>query len=347
MTAPRSALSQVWLAGTVALTVGSFAVTIALAPPANAQPGRALQWLLFVGSSVHVAATGWFYSVPEVRGYVWQHRQRYVYVPLALVAGTAVVAALVPPERFAVPLLAFFAWQFFHFQKQNLGMAALAGVSRGAGSVRPGERKAIVVAGCAGIVGLLAHPELLQLAVRVPDVVRWLFPVAGAVFAAGVLAGLVLLWRRPAGERPIAYVAVYLLSLLFFLPVFVFTSPYAAVAGLTVAHGYQYLLVVGLVAGAGPGGRSNLVAIAVLVNMALLGGLALNAASHLHGAGPAGRLLFGAYLGLSMAHFVVDAGLWRLRDAFPRAFLSERMPYLLLPRGRGTPEVAAGEPARS
>ena len=32
---------------------------------------------------------------------------------------------------------------------------------------------------------------------------------------------------------------VYGVSLLFFLPVFVFGSPYAAVAGMTVAHGYQ------------------------------------------------------------------------------------------------------------
>jgi hypothetical protein len=30
------------------------------------------------------------------------------------------------------------------------------------------------------------------------------------------------------------------------------------------------------------------------------------------------------------AHFIVDAGLWRLRDEFPRNFLSQRLPYLLL-----------------
>ena len=31
-----------------------------------------------------------------------------------------------------------------------------------------------------------------------------------------------------------------------------------------------------------------------------------------------------------MAHFVIDAGLWRLRDEFPRTFLRERLPYLLV-----------------
>jgi hypothetical protein len=37
------------------------------------------------------------------------------------------------------------------------------------------------------------------------------------------------------------------------------------------------------------------------------------------------------YLGVVMAHFVIDAGLWRLWDAFPRRFLTARMPYLLRP----------------
>jgi hypothetical protein len=30
-----------------------------------------------------------------------------------------------------------------------------------------------------------------------------------------------------------------------------------------------------------------------------------------------------------MAHFVIDAGIWRLRDEFPRQFLTSRLPYLL------------------
>src|SRR5215467_6281893 len=61
-----AALRRLWLAGTVALSLVAVAGAITLAPSASVPPGRALQWLLFVGSSVHVAATGWFYTVPEV-----------------------------------------------------------------------------------------------------------------------------------------------------------------------------------------------------------------------------------------------------------------------------------------
>jgi hypothetical protein len=105
-----------------------------------------------------------------------------------------------------------------------------------------------------------------------------------------------------------------------------FHSPYAAVAGVTIAHGFQYLLLMSLVAAGGP---DRPVALLVLVNVAALLGLALNQLSHLHSAVAPLRALYGVFLGLSMAHFVIDAGLWRLREEFPRTFLRQRLPYLL------------------
>jgi hypothetical protein len=327
------ALRRLWLLGTLTLSVVAFAATIALAPAGSAPPGRALQWLLFVGSSVHVAATGWFFTVPDVRRHARAHPGRYLIAPAALVATGVAGAVLLPSTVLNWLLLAFFGWQFFHFQKQNVGMAALSGW------LRRGERRAIVATGVAGIAGLLAHPELLQVAVHTP--VHWLFPVAGTAFAATVIAGFIVVARGPAPARPPGFFLVYGVSLLFFLPVFVFGSPYAAVAGMTVAHGYQYLLIVGLLAG-GPAGRpAKALGLALLVNIALLGGLGLNLASHLHGGGPAARGVFGVYLGLLMAHFVVDAGLWRLRDEFPRAFLSARVPYLVKPAAVQPPQPPA------
>ena len=323
-------LRRAWLLATLGCTLGAFVVTIAMAPGVHESPARSLQWLLFVASSVHVAATGWFFTVPEVRAHARRHVRRYILAPLVLVVGGAVVAMVLAPGHFTWLLLGFFAWQFFHFQKQNLGMAVLAGVSAGAGSVTLLERRALIAAGCAGISGLLVHPQLLQLAlgVRLPVV----FALACLAFGGSVLVGVLALRRRPRDARPWSYCAVYLSSLLFFLPVFVFADPYAAVAGLVVAHGGQYLVIVGLVAAAERADRSRLISLALLVNIALLGGLALNMASHLHGGGLVERGVFGVYLGAVMAHFVVDAGLWRMRDEFPRAFLRSAVPYLLDPR---------------
>jgi hypothetical protein len=316
-----------WPWATAALTLGAVAVAIALAPPASAAPVTALTWLLFVGSSVHVAATGWLYTQPEVRAYARQHRARLVRLPVALILGSAVAAALVSPALTAWCLLPYYAWQFFHFQKQNVGMAALAASARRVASPRPAERRAMMIAGWAGIAGLIAHPGLLQL--RVSPGLSGLYSAAAAVFAGAAVTGAAALTRRPAPDRAPSFCVIYLSSLGFWVPVFVFGSPYAAVGGMTIAHGLQYLLLVGTVAaaeGQRPGGTLRL---AACCNVALVGGAVLGAASHLHGAAPAGRLLFGAYLGAVMAHFVIDAGLWRLRDPFPRAFLASRVPSLV------------------
>ncbi|WP_127356567.1 hypothetical protein [Actinacidiphila soli] len=327
-------LRGIWLCGTVVLTLGCYLASIALAPAGSAQPVPALGGLLFLGTSVHVAATAWFWSVPEVRGHMLARRGRYVLAPVALVVGTALLAAAASPRAFVWVLPVFLAWQFFHFQKQNLGLAALSATAYGDGRLDRAERAAVTAAGVAGIVALLSRPELLQLTVDLR--LRFLFPPAAIAYSAAVGAGCVLLLRRrrPGG----AFVAVYVMSLLFFLPVFVFASPYAAVAGLTAAHGYQYLLIMALVAGGGRPGLARLVSLALLLNIGLLLGTLLNLASHLHGSSAAGRALYGAYLGAVMAHFVIDAGLWRLRDEFPRRFLTRRLPYLL---GAGRPSAAA------
>ena len=81
---------------------------------------------------------------------------------------------------------------------------------------------------------------------------------------------------------------------------------------MTIAHGVQYLLLVGLVAS----GQANpVLRLAVLCNVAVAGGLVLSLASHLHGSAPGIRWLYGAYLGVVMSHFVIDAGIWRRRGA--------------------------------
>jgi hypothetical protein len=354
----RGSRGQAWVWATALLTAGAFATTILAAPAAGTAPASGLAWLLFVGSSVHVAATGWLFALGEVRAHARAHPARYVWIPLALVAGGAVTAAALSPAGLVWPLLGYFAWQFVHFQKQNLGMVALAASSLRVRGLDGLERRALTWAGIAGTAGVVAHPGLLGLELaHGPQAVFW---VAASGFACAVAAGLLALARRPRAARPAGYCAVFGCSLLFFAPVFTFASPYAAVGTMTVAHGLQYLLLVGLVAGgghgAGAGGvsagdgrgaragrRARIVRVVVLVNLALAAGAALSAASHLHDAGPAGRLLFGAYLGAVMAHFVVDAGLWRLREEFPRRFLSARVPYLVAPReardGRLRPQV--------
>ena len=326
-------LARRWLWATVALTAGAFVIAIAFAPSGSAAPDRGLAWVLFAGSSAHVASTGWLYTLRDVRCYAVSRRWRFIRVPVLLMIAGAATAATLTPAAMTWLLLPFFGWQFFHFGQQNLGLAALAAKTAGAPPLANAERRALIASGLAGIVALLSRPALLQL--RVDPRLGGLFPLSAAALAGAIAAGLILLARRAPAQRPRGFCAMYLIGLFFSVPVFVFASPYAAVGGMTIAHGLQYLLLVSLVA-SGPGQAGRALRLAVLGNVALLGGAALALTSHLHGGGPAGRLLFGAYLGAVMAHFVIDARLWRLRDRFPRAFLARRVPYLLGAATRGS-----------
>ena len=319
--------ARAWLWGTLALTAGAFAAALVFAPPASAPPVRGLTWLLFLGSSVHVAATAWLYTQADARGYALRRPLRYVWIPAGLILAGAVTAALLSPTAMTWLLLPYFGWQFFHFQKQNLGMAALAASARSVSPLRPVERRALLAAGGSGIIGLAARPGLLQLGVR-PGTGD-LFPVAVLLFVVSAGSGLAALSRRPAADRPPAFAAMYLMALLFSVPIFAFRSPYAAVGGMTIAHGFQYLLLVGLVAAGNRRGTSRILSVAVFGNVALVGGAFLGAASHLHAFPPGIRLVFGAYLGAVMAHFVIDAGFWRMRDPFPRMFMAGHVPYLV------------------
>jgi hypothetical protein len=327
---PAGRTVRAWLVTTLALTVGSAAAAIALAPRASARAPEALAFLLFAGSSVHVASTAWFYTVPEFRAHMRRNMRRYAWWPLALMAGASAIAAMTPRPVLYWLLLPYFGWQFFHYQKQNLGIAALAAAALRVPALRPGERRALIAAGLAGIAGLVARPGLLQLPVR--PLLPAMFPIAVLVFAASVMAGIACLAARRRDHRPAGFCAVYVTSLAFSLPVFAFSSPYAAVAGLTIAHGLQYLLLMSLVAAGAERGRPRTFQLAALVNIALVGGAALALASDQLKDGPPVNALFGLFLGAVMAHFVIDAGLWRMREEFPRAFLGSRLPYLVPPR---------------
>ncbi len=317
---------RAWLTVTIVLTAGSAIAAIALAPGAGAPAPEGLAFLLFVGSSVHVASTGWFYTVPQVRAHMRQRKVRYYWWPLALLAGAGAIAVLLPRPVLYWLLLPYFGWQFFHYQKQNLGIVALTAAACHVPALRRPERQALIAAGLSGIAALVARPGLLQLPVR--PVLSAVFPLAVAAFCGSVAVGASCLVVRSRTRPSAGFSAAYLTSLAFSLPIFVFSSPYAAVAGLTIAHGLQYLLLMGMLA-AGGEPRTRMISLAALVNIALLGGAALALASDQLTAKPAVRILYGLFLGAVMAHFVVDAGLWRMREPFPRTFLGARLPWLV------------------
>jgi hypothetical protein len=111
----------------------------------------------------------------------------------------------------------------------------------------------------------------------------------------------------------------------FFLPTYLFDSATSATLGYAVAHGLQYLVFMAVVGAK----RKPLVSLALMAAIGGAGAVLLNAGMVAPDAGlPWGNALYGAFIGTVMAHFVLDAGIWRLREPFQRGYMRERFSFV-------------------
>lgn len=298
----------------------------------------------FLGSGVHVGATGFFYADSEVRSYFMQNKWRYYFVPLLLVLGTGVVFFLVNSVVSAYLILAYFVWQTYHYQKQNYGI--LSFMAAATDRVRPTmlERAILQSSVWLGILGLikpynLAHNTVFE---RYTNTIHQAAASAFWVVPVLILAALVV---SPALRRNGVRILFLAMGGFFYLPIFLFSNPVAAVSSYAIAHGLQYLVFMYFV-GAAKADRD--VRIIGLTAIALVAGTALALMGDKSLWGQPTNFIFGCYLGLVMSHFVVDAGIWKLREPFPRKYMGNAFRFvfqrgqMLAARGAGASTEIAG-----
>jgi hypothetical protein len=293
--------------------------------------------LIFLGGSGHVALTAFFYSDRELQELFRAHRLRYLVVPVLLVLGTGALYATLPPRGAAHVLLAYFAWQTYHYMRQNYGILAFVGYADGSGPPTFLEKVILNVGVFAGILGMV---RLLALQVNtVLDGYDGLLYETGflAYFSIPVL--LAAAWIRTPGLRSPVRAGFLLLSALFYLPTFLFEDAGSAVSSYAFAHGLQYFVFMYYVARKGEAERTG--RLLTLVLSCLVLGSLLIAMSHPEFWGRVGNAVFGAYLGVVMTHFVVDAGVWRMREPFQRRYMTERFRFLFPPGTGGREAVKA------
>jgi hypothetical protein len=124
---------------------------------------------------------------------------------------------------------------------------------------------------------------------------------------------------------------VLLTLMLFYLPLFVFEDPLSAVFVYLVAHGLQYLVFMGFVVRRPDPRRLRNWGLLVAATLLIGGSIDLaRLPGRWGGVGPA---LLGASYGLVIWHFLLDAGVWRLRESFQRGYMAERFDFLRTPSG--------------
>lgn len=289
----------VWL---VAATFLPAIVTIGAAAFGHGVPVKAVSVLFGVA---HVPTTFGLYADPDMRPFLRSHLVRCFAVPMLLIVGAASAAVLAPPWLLPYLIGGFVCWQLHHFTKQNLGMLSFWCRANRLGGSDALERHLIVATGVAAMLGMSRFLPAYQ-GGRLP-LAEILYPL-GALVLIG--AGTMMV-ARAAPERRLPLVAVSA----FYLPLWLFPDNLgAAILGFVAAHGAQYFLMVGHLAAA----RRWLPW--VLVGSSLVGGILMRS--------PSSGLLWGAVVGVTMSHFVVDAGLWRMRDPERRTHITSRFRFL-------------------
>lgn len=261
--------------------------------------------LVLIFGVAHVPTTFALYADPDLRSFLRSHQGRCLVAPILLVAGAAALYVLAPQVVLPYLIAGFVCWQLHHFTKQNLGMVAFWCRANGLPGSDQFERRLIIATGVAGMCGI---------APLLPDYAGGRLPLADHLWSVGALllliVGVVLVGRAdPSRRLALAAVAA------FFLPLFLFPDNLgAAVYGFGVAHGAQYYLMVGHLA------VVRRWMLPLVVGCAVVGYLLMTA--------PAGGLAAGAVYGVTMSHFVVDAGLWKMRDPEHRAYMRSRFSFL-------------------
>jgi hypothetical protein len=317
--------------GELVVTVAPLALAALVAPPPFRRIGLALGLVVVVAYTGHIASSALLLRFHEVRAQLRARPSRRLGAPAVLLVALAIASGAVPVVRFSDVVLAFLAWQLWHFQKQNLGLVALVASHQPGAGLERRERIALLAAGGFGIVSLLARPNLLDL--HIHDSPTPIVLTATVGFALTVACGTAFLMRRMLGgswSGPVSL--LYAAGLLFFLPAFLFTRSLAAVTGMAIAHGMQYLWVLRQVDGL-TGHETEHAARRtspwLLVGCAALGGSILTIlGSYRSSPEPMMRVLGGLYLGLVCMHFAFDGSIWRMRDPWSRRFVTSHLQLL-------------------
>jgi hypothetical protein len=283
--------------------------------------------IIFLGSNFHVALTGWFYTDPEMLGHFRSRPVRYLLVPALLIPGCAAAFYFLDRSISVYLVLPFLAWQLWHYQKQNVGLLSFIAAGTDGVPLSIWERRTLMLAAVTGILGFfslgLAGPlylsEQFALLHRIGLAIAWVLPV---VFCIAVVQCAAL------RANPLR-LAFFLFGTSFFVPTFVFSDPMSAFVTYAMSHGLQYFVFMGFVSW-GKNTKKPMASLIKLLLIAALGGFILDRMR----AAPAwlefryGYAMYGAFLGVVMTHFVLDAGIWRLREQFQRRYMRDKFHFV-------------------
>jgi hypothetical protein len=301
--------------------------------------------LLFLGTA-HVPATLFFYIDKDFSEIIRKHKARYVYFPILLTIATGLLFAFASAAVQAYILLMYWSWQAFHYGRQNLGIYSFVSIAQRGAAPSKSEKLVIDLGTWCGIVGTFkilgsgVAPSYLHQAF---DTLYWAGTIA---FVLVLAAGLVVYAQNLKRTTPLLTI-FYFTLVCFFLPVFLSTNINVAFFSYAIAHGVQYILFMSVVSlNLDPhatakrmqiGNAVKLLVLTLVVGFVFYRAGDLKAVQLITAHATLMKVvdfIIGAVLGATMAHFVVDAGAWRLSQTLQRMYIGKRFAFVFGERAK-------------
>lgn len=267
-------------------------------------------------------------------------------VPLLLMAATTAVLVSSPLWMVTAFMLFYTFFGMWHFGRQNFGVVAFATRISYRRPMGKFERHALNAGNIAGLLAgyhifapvmFTLNPQTWPLDLSRVDPVFSLFRYGGlaiyAVLIPCTLYYLVATWRR---HEPMALV-IFLGCVFFFLPTYLSTDPLLVLVAWAVAHGLQYVLILGLHAAGRAAGQPERRSVwpLLLFTAVVLGGVALWRVSgriQLDGGDTEIRLAVSFVVAITLAHYWVEQYLWKFSSPDRRAWLEQSFRFLSPPK---------------
>lgn len=295
--------------------------------------------LLFLGTA-HVPATLFFYIDKDFSEIIRKHKARYIYFPILLTITTGLLFAFASTVVQAFILLMYWSWQAFHYGRQNTGIYSFVSIAQRGAAPAKYEKLVIDLGTWCGIVGTFkilgsgVAPSYLH---KLFDTMYW---IGALVFALVLVAGIVV-YAQNFKRTTLLLTIFYFTLVCFFLPVFLSTNVNIAFFSYAIAHGVQYILFMTVVSlNFDPqasakrfqiGNAVKLLMLTFIVGFVFYRAGDLKTMELIAANATLIRVvdfIIGAVLGATMAHFVVDAGAWRLSQSLQRMYIGKRFAFV-------------------
>lgn len=206
----------------------------------------------FIGtlSGTHVFASSYLlFQKSELTGVV-NIKKNLVYIPILIFLTNVIVITSLPLFYVMIFKLFVIHYAMWHFGRQNLGVMAFASSITRNKPMELFERKSIVYAVIAGMAGAYSvfSPALMLNYEIFPFDLSFFENLGKYSFYFGMLIYIFLLPAvlihiiQNKDKYNLFNLSLYIGSVCFFLPIFIFSNPLFTLASYTTAHGLQYLV---------------------------------------------------------------------------------------------------------